>query len=271
MSGDGPRTWDHAVGRLRPTTGHGKESEHREQERRPWSCDSYVAQRDATAAGGLIFGKNSDRPAGEAQPLRLIPAREKGDALQLAYASIPDEPAYAHLGAAPFWCWGCEFGVNEHDVAIGNEAQFTRSWAENVQHAGNGNSPAGGILGIELVRLGLERGRSARAALDVMTSLLERHGQWGSRLFGKDPVEGSYDNSYLIADPYDAWVLETCGREWVARQIRSGICSISNEPSIRTEYDLCSAGLLATAQARGWTSPDAPFDYASAIPIPGHR
>ena len=236
---------------------------------RQWSCDTYVAQRDATATGGMIFGKNSDRPAGEVQPLRLVPARQKDDKLQLAYVSIPDESAYAHLGAAPFWCWGYEFGINEHDVVIGNEAQFTRSWAEAVQQSRDGKPPACGIIGMELVRLGLERGSSARGALDIMTALLERYGQWGSGLFGKGPAEGAYDNSYLIADRDDAWVLETSGREWVARQIKSGIYSISNEPSIRSEYDLCSTNLLATARARGWISPEATFDYAVSHADPG--
>ncbi|HEY8295303.1 MAG TPA: C69 family dipeptidase, partial [Micrococcaceae bacterium] len=125
------------------------------------------------------------------------------------------------------------------------------------------------IIGMELVRLGLERGSSARGALDIMTALLERYGQWGSGLFGKGPAEGAYDNSYLIADRDDAWVLETSGREWVARQIKSGIYSISNEPSIRSEYDLCSTNLLATAHARGWISPEATFDYAVSHADPG--
>ena len=229
----------------------------------PWSCDTYVAQTDVTTKGRLIFGKNSDRPAGEVQPLRFVSARDKGDRLDLSYVSVSDESAYAHLGAAPFWCWGYEFGINEHNVVIGNEAQFTRSWAEDVSRAKDGNPPTGGIIGMELVRLGLERGSSARKAVDVMTALLEQHGQWGSGTFGKDPAEGSYDNSYLIADRKCAWVLETSGREWVAREVTSGIYSISNEPSIRSKYDRRSDGLLETARKRGWITADISFDYAA--------
>lgn len=231
---------------------------------RPWSCDTYVAQTDVTASGGLIFGKNSDRPAGEAQPLRFVQARDKGDQLDLSYVSVPDEPAYAHLGAAPFWCWGYEFGINEHNVVIGNEAQFTRSWAEDVSHAKGGNPPTCGIIGMELVRLALERGSSAGEAVDVMTRLLEEYGQWGSGAFGKDPAQGSYDNSYLIADRKHSWVLETSGREWVAREVKTGTYSISNEPSIRSEYDRRSDGLLGTAHKRGWTTTDESFDYAAS-------
>ena len=235
---------------------------------RPWSCDSYVVQADSSRDGRLIFGKNSDRPAGEAQPLRMVPARDAGPALQLAYVEIEDAPSYAHLGAAPFWCWGYEFGVNERDVAIGNEAQFTRPWAEGVAAAKAGEAPEAGIIGMELVRLGLERGGTATEALEVMTELLERHGQWASGAFGKGPADGAYDNSYLIADPDTAWILETSGRDWVAREVPAGVYSISNEPSIRTEYDRASESLITNAQDRGWLAEGEPFDYAAAFTDP---
>lgn len=231
---------------------------------RPWSCDTYVAQHDATASGRMIFGKNSDRPAGEVQPLRFMPARAGTGRLDLAYVSVPDADAYANLGSAPFWCWGYEFGINEHSVVIGNEAQFTRSWAKDIADAKTGNPPPGGIIGMELVRLGLERGSTAHEALDVMTRLLEEYGQWGSGTFGVMPDHGAYDNSYLIADRRDAWVLETSGREWVARQVKAGTYSISNEPSIRSQFDLRSEGLLGTARENGWIASDVGFDYAAS-------
>lgn len=231
---------------------------------RPWSCDTFVVQRDAARNGRLIFGKNSDRPAGEAQPLRFARARGRGAGpLKLSHLSIDDADAYAHLGSAPFWCWGYEFGINEHGVAIGNEAQFTRSLAQNVAAARAGDEPASGIIGMELLRLGLERGASASQALQVMTALLEAHGQWGSGLFGRPAVDGAYDNSFIIADRSDAWVLETSGREWVSRQVTRGTYSISNEPSIRSVYDGASRGLLATARSAGWWNPEENFDYAA--------
>lgn len=235
----------------------------------PWSCDTYVARADATRAGRVIFGKNSDRPAGEAQPLRFVPARPAAGRLDLAYVSVPDQPAHAHLGAAPFWCWGYEFGVNEHNVVIGNEAQFTRSWAENVARAGQGSPPEPGVIGMELVRLGLERGATADEALTVMTRILEEYGQWGAGKFGVSRAEGAYDNSYVIADSTDAWVLETSGREWVAKRVERGTYAISNEPSIRTEFDRASAGLIEAARRRGWSPKEGEFDYARSHVDPG--
>lgn len=236
---------------------------------RAWSCDTFVALPDAALQGRMMFGKNSDRPAGEAQPLRFVPARPGNGQLDLAYISIKDEPAYAHLGAAPYWCWGYEFGINEHNVTIGNEAQFTRAWADCVAEANAGRPPAAGLIGMELLRLGLERSRTAHEALQTITALLEEHGQWASGLQGKDPTDGSYDNSFLIADRNEAWVLETSGREWVSRRIDTGVYSISNEPSIRTHFDHKSKGLLTTARDRGWLIPDRTFDYAETHVDPG--
>lgn len=236
---------------------------------RPWSCDTFVAMSDATRTGATIFGKNSDRPAGEAQPLRHSAARSAGRPLRLAYLTIDDADAYAHVGSAPFWCWGYEIGVNEHRVAIGNEAVFTRTWAAAVAAESAGRGPQPGLLGMELVRLGLERGASAHEALTVMTRLLERYGQWGSAIVGKEHRTGAYDNAYLIADPREAWILETAGTEWAARRVRAGSYAISNELSIRTEPDAVSDGLHRHAVDSGWCPPERVLDVADAYTDPG--
>jgi secernin len=94
---------------------------------------------------------------------------------------------------------------------------------------------------MDLIRLGLERGGTAREALDVMTALLEKHGQGGSPRHN-DPKAACYDNSFILADPGEAWVLETSGRDWVARRVQ-GVYSISNVPCIGREFDLASRAL----------------------------
>ena len=69
--------------------------------------------------------------------------------------------------------------MNEFGVAIGNEGIWTRVLARDLAAAGRGEGPDLGPTGMDLLRLGLERGRTAREALDTITSLLETHGQFG--------------------------------------------------------------------------------------------
>ena len=116
--------------------------------------------------------------------------------------------------------------MNSAGVAIGNEAVFTRrNRAELKQKA---------LIGMDLLRLALERAESAEKAVEVITSLLERYGQGGN--CGYDH-EFYYDNSFLIADTKEAYILETSGRRWAARRVESR-GAISNRLSIRSEHTL---------------------------------
>lgn len=240
----------------------------------PWSCDTFVAMADSVPGRHVLLAKNSDRPVSDTQPLRFLPRRtaRAGATLRLAHTEIEDaEESYAHLGGSPYWCWGHEEGLNEWGVAIGNEAMFTRDWAASVSAVEGGAHRDGGILGMELLRLGLERGRTARESLDAMCSLVERHGQWGSGVVGQAPVTGGYDNSFLIADAEEAWVLETSGHRFAAKRVTAGTYAISNQPTIRTEWDRASGDLVQHAVDSGWweSAPGRPFDFARAYVDPG--
>lgn len=188
-------------------------------------CDTMVALGSATADGATIFAKNSDRHPNEAQAVVIAPAASHGAGATLActYVHIP-QVARTHgvLLCKPFWMWGAEMGVNEHGVAIGNEAVFTKRVSKRAA-----------LLGMDLVRLGLERAASADEALRVITELLEAHGQGG-----EGGYDGSlrYDNSFILADRRGAWVLETSGRAWVAERIGS-VRSISNALTIEGAGD----------------------------------
>src|ERR1044071_7986923 len=158
-------------------------------------CDTQVL----VAPGGVYFAKNSDREPSEPQPVVRLPA-VYGDAtvmVRATYLEIAQVPRrHAVILSKPVWCWGAEMGANEHGVVIGNEAIFSRQATREP-----------GMLGMDLVRLGLERGATAREALDVMTALLAEHGQGGPAAFADKRF--CYDSSFLIADAREAWVLET--------------------------------------------------------------
>jgi dipeptidase len=60
-------------------------------EQSPKGCDTFIAYPPTTANGHVIFGKNSDRPAGEGQSIMRYPASNhtQGSTVKCTYISIP--------------------------------------------------------------------------------------------------------------------------------------------------------------------------------------
>ncbi len=214
-------------------------------------CDTFVALGNATADGAVILGKNSDREPNEAHEICIFPAadHEPESTVQCTYLEIPQVAhTYAVLLAKPFWIWGAEMGVNEHGVAIGNEAIFTKAPCDTGK----------GLIGMDFIRLALERSMTAWEALFTITALLETYGQGGSCGFTHPFF---YHNSFLLADPQEAWVLETADRQWVAEKVQ-GVRSISNAATIGAHWDLASNDLVPYALDRGWCKHPKQFHFA---------
>lgn len=76
------------------------------------------------------------------------------------------------------------------------------------------------LLAHYILRLGLERGKDAKEALDTITSLLKTTGQ-GGNCSDEPGGDWAYHNSFLIADATQAWILETVGEHWAAQKITS--------------------------------------------------
>jgi secernin len=232
-------------------------------------CDTWVALADTTDDGRVILGKNSDRPIFDCQPLVLYPRRTWGadSPLRLEHVTLPQAAiTYATLGSSPYWCWGYEEGINEFGVVIGNEAIYTKSFARAAAASDYSGKGQLGLLGMDLIRLALERARNAEEAVMVMGSLVEEYGQFGSGVPTRSHAEGGYDGSFLIADPTEAWVVETAGKRWAAQRFTQGATSISNQPSIRERWDRGSDDLEEYAVEMGWWPAECaePFDFARA-------
>ena len=177
-------------------------------------CDSMVTITD----DGLLFAKNSDRDPNEAQTLEWVPSADHGadERVTCTWIDVSQvDHTFAVLLSRPWWMWGAEMGANEHGVVIGNEAVFTT--ADPGEKA---------LLGMDLVRLALERAASAEEAVSVMVELLERHGQGGPCSYERNGF--TYDNSFLVADPTTAFVVETAGSRWATEVVTGPGRSISN-------------------------------------------
>ncbi|OQR74232.1 secernin-2-like [Tropilaelaps mercedesae] len=225
--------------------------------KQPTSCDIFVVLTPAAAKNRVVFGKNSERPKGEVQEVKyfLAACHAAGSKLKCTFIEIDQvENTYAVVLSRPIWMWGAEMGANEHGVVIGNEAVWTKVKPEAMKEKK--------LLGMDLVRLGLERSKSARQAVDVITSLLEEYGQGGpcsqnDNLF--------YHNSFLIADNKEAYILETADTFWAAEKITSGYRNISNSLSIGTSFDLSSEGLKEKAQSEGLWDGSGEFDFSKVF------
>ncbi|MFR5833220.1 MAG: hypothetical protein ACLUE6_04670 [Acutalibacteraceae bacterium] len=184
-------------------------------------CDTVFLRRD----GVNFFGKNSDRSPNEAHIMIRCPARdyEDGATLRTTYLTIPQaKHTNACVLLKPHWIWGAEMGWNEHGLHIGNEALFT-----NVKR-----EKSDGLIGMDLLRLALERTDNALSAAELIISLITEYGQDGNCAFDK---KFFYHNGFLIADKDRAFVLETAGRNWVLEEA-GDVRTISNCISITDGY-----------------------------------
>lgn len=198
-------------------------------------CDTLAIKR----GGAVWFAKNSDREPDEEQRVECHPPMRETAPAKLRCTYIEIEQAPERRGvilSRPSWMWGAEMGVNDAGVAIGNEAVFSK----NVVKKGEA------LLGMDLVRLGLERAASAEEAVGAITGLLERCGQGGGAGFRDRNFR--YDNSFLIADRRAIFILETAGREWAVKEAPDA-WSISNSYTLRADYDRASNGAVGDFKA----------------------
>lgn len=146
--------------------------------------------------------------------------------------------------------------MNEHQLTI-SESTFT-----GRKELGE---PAGIIDYGSLIYIALERAKTAREAIQVMTDLVAEHGY------------ASTGESFSIADPKEAWILEMIGKGagqkgavWVARRLPEGTLSAhANQARIR-QFPLKDAAnvlyakdVISFAREKGWyTGADKDFSFA---------
>lgn len=204
-----------------------------------YSADSHVLY------GELYFKRGGRHLPGERREIREWDSGPTFDSGKLL-GSIPEAPeTYTRVG-----------NMNEHQVAI---AETTFSGRKELA------GPSGIIDYGSLIYIALERARTAREAIEVMTRLVDEYGY------------ASVGESFSIGDPNEAWILDMIGRGkgqkgalWVAVKLPDGTISAhANQSRIRQfpQQDpataLYSRDLISFARAQGWfQGEDRKFSFA---------
>ncbi|MDE6160441.1 MAG: C69 family dipeptidase, partial [Muribaculaceae bacterium] len=182
------------------------------------ACTSLIAAKGATDDGSTmityaadshtLYGELYHQPAADHEPGAMRPVYDwdsgayRGEIPEVAHT-------YATIG-----------NMNEHGLTIAES-----TWGGRPELEGSGLIDYGSLIYITL-----QRARTAREAVDVMTGLVRDYGY------------GSEGESFSIADPDEVWIMELIGKGktnpgavWVARRVPDGhICGHANHARIHT-------------------------------------
>lgn len=224
------------------------------------ACTSLIVGKDASADGSVMCTYSAD-DYGMFQNLCHYPAQTHSNGTMRDifdwdtneyHGQIPEaEETYNVIG-----------NINEYQVTIAETTFGGRP--EMVDTTGT-------IDYGSLIYLGLQRSRTAREAIDVMTTLASAHGYC------------SEGETFTICDPHEAWVMEMmgCGPGsgevvWVAVRIPdNAICAHANQSRIRKFSDygkenvMHSSNVVSFARSKGWYSgSDDDFDFCATYAAP---
>ena len=224
------------------------------------ACTNLIVGKKASVDGSVLVSYNAD-DYGMFGHLCHYPAgtHKKGEMRKIFdwdtgeyHGEIPEAPVtYNVIG-----------NINEFQLSIGETTYGGRE--EMVDTTG--------ILDYgSLIYVTLQRAKTAREAISVMTSLVEKYGYCSS------------GETFSICDPNEAWIMEMMGTGpgskgvvWVAMRIPdNAICAHANQSRIG-KFDMrdkknvvCSKNVISYARKMGWfTGRDADFSWKNTYARP---
>lgn len=216
--------------------------------------DAVVARGRATVDGQTFFGQNLHGPNQLSARLCLKPGRDfaPGELSGIPDLAIPQvRRTQTVLGLQTHNSCGYRAGLNGAKVAAGCLPLEARLHDSQT-----------GLTGPDLVRLVLERSRSARQGMETLVGLMDRYGQGGA--FGDGSASGC-DHAFLIADPREVILIETAGKHWVAQEIGQVRALVSSR-TIRQDWDRISPALSELVIGRGaWPEDGSKVDFVGSI------
>ncbi len=219
-----------------------------------FSCTNLLVTKGASTDGSVMITYTCD---GEFHPhMRYISAADyaSGDSME-----IKDRNGVMHKVPQVSHTYSVVSFMNEYQLAISETTFDGRRELHNPEGLFHYNL---------LIRVALQRAKTAREAIQVITSLVD---EYGYRSTGE---------SFSIADTKEAWILELIGMGvgrkgavWVARKIPDGYISahankarISTFPLNDKENCLYSPNVISFAIEKGYYNPKSkePFRFNEA-------
>ena len=221
------------------------------------ACTNLIVGKKASKDGSVIISYSQD-DYGSFEPLRVIPAADHPAGTMhplYHYESnnyLGEIPEVAHTyGVVGLMN---EFQVSIHETTYGGRSELTDTISGLIDYG-------------SLMVLGLQRSKTAREAIQVMTELTEKYGY------------ESEGESFTVADPNEAWILEMIGKGpgrkgtvWVAVRIPDDCISghanqsrIHQFPLKDKKNCLYAKDVISFAREKGYfNGKDADFSFADA-------
>ena len=220
-----------------------------------WACTNIIVGKKASVDGSVLVSYSADSYGCYGVMQHFAPGCHPQGSVRPVY----DWETNAYKGTiteAPV-TYNVVGNMNEHQVTI---AETTFGGREELVDTT-------GLLDYgSLIYIALQRSRTAREAIDVMTSLVEEYGYC------------SEGETFTLADPQEAWIMEMVGKGpgvkgavWVAVRIPDDcVCAHANQSRIHRfmHYDkkecLFAKDVVSFARSKGlYKGKDKDFDFAA--------
>lgn len=226
-----------------------------------YACTNLLVTKGASADSSTYLVYTND---GEwLYHLNTTPATDHNVNDSLTYTSMSGKKYKIHQEPHTYKVIG--FQMNEYQLAIGETTFVGREELWDKEKP---------LKYWELMSLALQRAKTAREAITVITDLAEQYGY------------GSEGESFSIADPNEAWIVEMIGTGgqggaiWVAVKIPDGMIAahanhsrIGEFPLNDPENCIYSDNVISFAIENGFYDPDSgePFEFNNAYDPPNRE
>lgn len=220
------------------------------------ACTSFLVGKNASADGSAFITYNQD-DYGMFGRLHYLPAAQHAKGEMRKIYDGDTNHYHGEIAEAPY-TYAVMGYINEHQVGITETTFGGRSELED---------PKGIIDYVSLMTIALQRSKTAREAIRVMTSLVQEYGY------------ASEGESFSIADPNEVWILEMIGKGpkekgavWVAIRIPDDCIACHANQSRIHQFNMkdkknvmYAKDVITFARKKGYfTGKDADFSFADA-------